>query len=137
MPQVIRRYLAFLAFLFIPLLSFADVLKIVVEDTIHPITQEFIARAVQEAKSTHADALLITLRTPGGLESSTRKIIESILASPVPVIVYIAPSGSRAASAGFFILESADVAAMAPGTNTGAAHPVMMGGGNMDEVMKE
>ncbi len=137
MPQAVRRYLAALAFLFIPLLSFADVLKIVVDDTIHPITQEFIARAIQQAKTTNADALLITLRTPGGLESSTRKIIESILASPVPVIVYVAPSGSRAASAGFFILESADVAAMAPGTNTGAAHPVTVGGGQIDDVMKE
>jgi membrane-bound serine protease (ClpP class) len=123
--------------LFIPILAVADVLKITIDDTIHPITQEFIARAIEQAKSTNADALLITIRTPGGLESSTRKIIESILASPVPVIVYVAPSGSRAASAGFFILESADVAAMAPGTNTGAAHPVTIGGGQMDEVMKE
>lgn len=137
MPQAVRRCLAVFAFLFIPLLSFADVLKIVVDDTIHPITQEFIARAIQQAKTTNADALLITLRTPGGLESSTRKIIENILASPVPVIVYVAPSGSRAASAGFFILESADVAAMAPGTNTGAAHPVTVGGGQLDDVMKQ
>ena len=112
-------------------------LKITVDDTIQPISEEFIARAIQQAKSTNADALLITIRTPGGLESSTRKIIENILASPVPVIVYVAPSGSRAASAGFFILESADVAAMSPGTNTGAAHPVTIGGGQMDDVMKE
>src|SRR5512147_1488706 len=110
MSQAVRRCFVALLFLLIPLSSFADVLKITIDDTIHPITEEFIARAIQQAKSTNADALLITLRTPGGLESSTRKIIEKILSSPVPVIVYVAPSGSRAASAGFFILESADVA---------------------------
>ena len=75
-------------------------------------------------RQTNADAVLIELNTPGGLVDSTRDIIQKILASPVPVIVYVAPAGARAASAGFFLLESADVAAMAPGTNTGAAHPV-------------
>jgi membrane-bound serine protease (ClpP class) len=115
----------------------ADVLKIVVNDTIQPITAEFIDRAIREAERNHDQALLIELSTPGGLLDSTRDIIEKIEASTVPVIVYVAPSGSRAASAGFFILESADVAAMAPGTNTGAAHPVSAFGGKMDEVMKE
>ena len=114
----------------------ADVLKIVVNDTINPITQEYITRALDEAAKQHADALLIELRTPGGLLDSTRSIIEHILASDVPVIVYVTPSGGYAASAGFFILESADVAAMAPGTNTGAAHPVLGGGVKMDDVMK-
>ncbi|HXZ80465.1 MAG TPA: nodulation protein NfeD [Terriglobales bacterium] len=125
------------ALLFFSLPATADVLKIVVDDTIHPITEEFITRALNQAQARHAEAVLIELRTPGGLESSTRQIVEKILASPVPVIVYVSPAGSRAASAGFFILESADVAAMAPGTNTGAAHPVMLGGGKMDDVMKE
>ncbi len=120
------RSCLFAFFLLLPLHSFADVLKITIDDTIHPITEEFVARAIQEAKNTNADALLIQLETPGGLGTSMRKIIESINASPVPVIVYVAPMGSRAASAGFFILESADIAAMAPGTNTGAAHPVLM-----------
>ena len=90
-----------------------------VNDTIHPITDEYIGRALAEAERNKDQALLIELNTPGGLVDSTRDIIEKILASPVPVIVYVTPSGSRAASAGFFILESADVAAMAPGTNTG------------------
>jgi membrane-bound serine protease (ClpP class) len=115
----------------------ADVLKIVVNDTIHPITDEYIGRAIAEAERNKDQALLIEINTPGGLLDSTRDIIEKILASPVPVIVYVTPSGSRAASAGFFILESADVAAMAPGTNTGAAHPVNLAGGKMDDVMKE
>jgi membrane-bound serine protease (ClpP class) len=115
----------------------AEVLKIVVNDSIHPITDEYIGRAIAEAERTKAHALLIEISTPGGLLESTRDIIEKILSSPVPVIIYVTPSGSRAASAGFFILESADVAAMAPGTNTGAAHPVSLGGGKMDDTMKE
>jgi membrane-bound serine protease (ClpP class) len=115
----------------------AEVLKIVVDDAIHPITTEYIARAIAEADRNKDQALLIEINTPGGLLDATREIIEKIVASPVPVIIYVTPSGSRAASAGFFILESADVAAMAPGTNTGAAHPVTLGGGKMDDVMKE
>jgi membrane-bound serine protease (ClpP class) len=117
--------------------SHAEVLKIVVDDTIQPITDEYIGRALAEAARNKDQALLIELNTPGGLLDSTQEIVKRILASPVPVIVYVAPSGRRAASAGFFILESADVAAMAPGTNTGAAHPVTIGGGKMDDVMKE
>ena len=115
----------------------AQVLKIVVNDTIHPITDEYIGRALEAAERNKDKALLIELNTPGGLLESTRNIMEKILASPVPVIIYVTPSGSRAASAGFFILESADIAAMAPGTNTGAAHPVTIGGGKIDDVMKQ
>jgi membrane-bound serine protease (ClpP class) len=125
-----------IAFLF-STASSAEVLKIVVNDAIHPITDEYIGRAIVEAERNKDQALLIEIDTPGGLLESTRDIIEKILASPVPVIIYVTPSGSRAGSAGFFILESADVAAMAPGTNTGAAHPVTLGGGKMDDVMKE
>jgi membrane-bound serine protease (ClpP class) len=114
-----------------------EVLKIVVDGTIHPIVAEQIDRAIQEAQRSHDEALLIDLKTPGGLYTSTRDIIHSILSSPVPVIIYVTPSGGWAASAGFFILESADVAAMAPGTNAGAAHPVRGDGGTMDPIMKE
>ena len=131
------RSLALFGLLVCSSLASADVLKIVINDTIHPITDEFIGRAIAEAVRNHDDALLIELRTPGGLVDSTRSIVEKILASPVPVIIYVAPSGGRAASAGFFLLESADVAAMAPGTNTGAAHPVIFGGKDMDPIMKD
>lgn len=117
--------------------SSADVLRVVVNDTIQPVTAEYIGRAIVEAKRNNSQAVLIEINTPGGLLDSTRDIIEKIEGSAVPVIVYVAPSSSRAASAGFFILESADVAAMAPGTNTGAAHPVSAFGGKMDDVMKE
>jgi membrane-bound serine protease (ClpP class) len=111
--------------------AMGGVVKITIDGPIHAITNEYIGRAIDHAASIHADALLIELRTPGGLADSTRDIVSKILASAVPVIVYVGPGGARAASAGFFILESADIAAMAPGTNTGAAHPVTSSGGNI------
>jgi membrane-bound serine protease (ClpP class) len=104
----------------------ADILKVVVNDTIQPISAEYIARALDEAHRRNAQAVLIEINTPGGLVSSTREIIEKISASSVPVIVYVTPTGGHAGSAGIFILESADVAAMAPGTAAGAAHPVVL-----------
>src|ERR1700704_3442891 len=132
----ISRIAILFALLFVSRAASADVVKIVVDDAIHPIVTERIARAIQEAGRIHADAVLIELRTPGGFVTSTIDIVQEILTSPVPVIVYVAPAGNRAASAGFYILESADVAVMAPGTNTGAAHPVTITGGKMDDVMK-
>jgi membrane-bound serine protease (ClpP class) len=111
------------------LLSFpaqAEILKIVVNDTIQPISEEYIARAIDEAHRRGDQAVLIEINTPGGLVSSTRGIIEKISSSSVPVIVYVTPTGGHAGSAGIFILESADVAAMAPGTAAGAAHPVTL-----------
>lgn len=133
-----RIYILLLGFLLlVGTCSSAEVLRIVVNDTIQPITEEYIGRAIIEADRRKDKAVLIELNTPGGLVESTREIIEKIVASPEPIIIYVTPSGSRAASAGFFILESADIAAMAPGTNTGAAHPVTLGGGKMDDVMKE
>ena len=104
----------------------ADVLKITIDDTIQPITAEYISRAIDEAQHRNAQAVLIELNTPGGLVTSTREIIERITSSPVPVIVYVTPTGGHAGSAGIFILESADIAAMAPGTAAGAAHPVAL-----------
>src|SRR6204780_1404387 len=132
-----RILLSLAAVLALSGVSCAEVLKIVVNDTIQPVTEEYIARGIDEAQRRNDQAILIEINTPGGLVESTREIIQKITNSPVPVILYVTPSGSRAASAGFFILESADIAAMAPGTNTGAAHPVILGGGQLDDVMKQ
>jgi membrane-bound serine protease (ClpP class) len=104
----------------------AEILRIVVDDTIQPISQEYISRTIAEAARRNDQAILIEMNTPGGLVSSTREIIEKITSSPVPVIVYVTPTGGHAGSAGIFILESADIAAMAPGTAAGAAHPVTL-----------
>src|ERR1044071_8439328 len=109
MKSIVLVALAVLAFANI---AAADVVRINVNDMIHPISDEFIGRAIDFAAAHHADALLIELRTPGGLADSMRSIVEKIIKSPVPVIVYVAPGGSYAASAGFVILESADIAAM-------------------------
>ncbi|HKD92664.1 MAG TPA: nodulation protein NfeD [Terriglobales bacterium] len=115
----------------------AQIVRVVLNDTIQPITREVIDRAIDNAAQQNAQAVLIELSTPGGLVDSTRDIIQKILGSKVPVIVYVAPSGARAASAGFYILEAADIAAMAPATNTGAAHPVVLGGDDkLDPIMK-
>jgi membrane-bound serine protease (ClpP class) len=135
-----RILLGLVASLILSSLSSAEVLKIVVNDTIQPITEEYIARAIDEAQRRNDQAVLIEINTPGGLVESTRHIIEKITNSQVPVIVYVAPSGSRAGSAGIFILEAADIAAMAPGTNAGAAHPVMLFGPTQvkpDDEMKQ
>ena len=138
MKSIARILLGLAAVLVLGSFSRAEVLKIVVDDTVQPITQEYISRAIDEAKRRNDQAVLIELNTPGGLVESTRKIIENITSSQVPVIVYVAPSGSRAGSAGIFILEAADVAAMAPGTNAGAAHPVVIGpfAPKLDDEMK-
>jgi membrane-bound serine protease (ClpP class) len=130
-----RFWFAVLASAFLVAPCSAEILRISIDDAIQPVTAEYIGRALAEAAANHDQAILIEINTPGGLVDSTREIIEKIVASPVPVILYVTPSGSRAASAGFFILESADLAAMAPGTNTGAAHPVVPGS-KMDDVMK-
>jgi len=105
------------------------------EGVINPVAAEYIAHVLSEAQAGGATAVVIRLDTPGGLDTSMRVAIKNITSSPVPVIVYIAPSGGRAASAGVFILYAAHIAAMAPGTNVGAAHPVAMGG-EMDATMK-
>src|SRR6185369_7595738 len=115
----------------------ADVLRLTLNDQITPASAEVIAAAIDRAEREQAAALIIMLNTPGGLDTSMREIVSRIDASQVPVIIYVAPSGARAASAGFVILMAADVAAMSPGTATGAAHPVMSDGRDLEKTMAE
>ncbi len=112
------------------------VVEVDLDDIVQPVRAEYVARGISYANQIHAQAVMLELSTPGGLESSMRDIIRAIIGSRVPVITYVAPSGSRAASAGFFILLSGDVAVMAPGTNTGAAHPVILGGTEIGKTME-
>jgi membrane-bound serine protease (ClpP class) len=113
----------------------AAVLSLQVNDVIQPIVAEYVVAGIAQAEREHALAVIIRLNTPGGLDQSMREIIEKILTSKVPVISFVGPSGARAASAGFFILLSSDLAVMAPGTNSGAAHPVSITGGRLDDIM--
>jgi membrane-bound serine protease (ClpP class) len=129
--------LAVAAIFLLSVSSSAEVLKIEVNDTIQPVTAEYIARALAAAAQNHDQAVLLEINTPGGLVDSTREIINKIVASPVPVIVYVTPAGSRAGSAGIFILEAGDIAAMTPGTAAGAAHPVTLYGKPDDTMMKK
>jgi len=121
-------------------LSAPRVIQIPIEGVIQPFLADFVDEALAHAASEHASLVLLTLNTPGGLDTSMRDIIQHIIASPVPVAAYVYPSGSRAASAGFYVLLSADVAAMAPGTDTGASSPVFLIGGTaaqVDETLKK
>ncbi len=112
------------------------VVEINLDRMVHQVTANYVRRGITYANQTNARAVLLELSTPGGLETSMRFIIEGMFESRVPVITYVTPSGSRAASAGFFILLAGDLAAMAPGTNTGAAHPVMLWGSDIGKTME-
>jgi membrane-bound serine protease (ClpP class) len=116
------------------------VVELHIDGAIEPVVAEYIDEGIDGANRDGAALILITIDTPGGLDTSMRAIVQRIIGSSVPVAVYVTPSGSRAASAGFFILLSADIAAMAPGTHTGAASPVAAIGGypvTLDETMKK
>jgi membrane-bound serine protease (ClpP class) len=110
---------------------------ITLDASINPATADFIHESIHKAKQAGAECLIIRLNTPGGLLKSTRVIVTDLLTAPLPVVVYVAPSGSQAASAGVFVTLAAHIAAMAPGTNIGAAHPVGMQGGEKDSIMNE
>lgn len=120
--------------------SATTIVQLRIDGEIEPVLAGYIVDGIHEAAREHASLILITINTPGGLDTSMRSIIQAILQSPVPVVNYVYPTGSRAASAGFFILLSADVDAMSPGTDTGAASPIMEIGGqtvNIDETLRK
>lgn len=110
---------------------------LVLDGTINPASKDFILRAIDEAVDAQAEMVILHLNTPGGLVAATRAIVSAQLISPIPVVVFVSPAGAQAASAGVFITMAADVAAMAPGTNIGAAHPVPLGGAAEEDVMAE
>src|SRR5438093_5841468 len=113
------------------------IVQIDVADIVHPVSAAYVKDGLNHAKDIGARAVVLRLDTPGGLVDSMREMVEAILSSPVPVITWVGPNGARAASAGFFILLAGDVAVMAPGTNSGAAHPVTATGQKIEDVMEK
>jgi len=140
MKRKISSGALFFLFLLPAILFSADsakqVMAVKINGVINPVTVEFISKSLIKARTVHAEAVVIQLDTPGGLDTSMRSIVKEISSSTVPIIVYVSPAGARAASAGTFITLAAHIAAMAPGTNIGAAHPVSVGG-KMDTVTAE
>ncbi|MDP2662420.1 MAG: nodulation protein NfeD, partial [Dehalococcoidia bacterium] len=113
-----------------------EIRLLTIDGVINPLTAQYITRELREGADAQVEVVVVLLDTPGGLESSMREMTEAMLNSPVPVVVFVAPPGARAASAGMFVTLASHVAAMAPGTNIGAAHPVGLGG-QTDPVMAE
>ena len=109
--------------------------SIEIPGTIDPATERWLGEALDDAADEDADVVILRIDTPGGLDTSMREMVQDILAAPMPVIAYVSPNGARAASAGLFVVQAADVAAMAPQTNIGAASPVSIGGGDVDDVL--
>ena len=135
-----KRYIfPVLLILCLTTLGYGSIIKITVNAPIHPITSEYIQKSLEKADRENASLIIISLNTPGGLDTSMREIIEKILSTETPVVAFVSPSGARAASAGFFIGVACDLFVMAPGTNTGAAHPVGVSitGQQMDETMAD
>ena len=108
-----------------------------VDGIIHPVSAEYLNEVINQADTAGAEVVVIILRTPGGLLDSTRTIVSRLITSRAPVVVFVGPSGARAASAGFILTLAADVAVMAPGTHIGAAHPVASGGQQLDQTMSD
>ncbi|PYO55291.1 MAG: serine protease, partial [Candidatus Rokuibacteriota bacterium] len=121
----------------LPAVALEPVSIIEMDGAISPITVRLLSSAIERARADRSQALVVELNTPGGLERSMRSMVQSILNSEIPVIVYVAPTGARAASAGVFVTMAAHVAAMAPATNIGAAHPVAVGGQMDKETVKK
>jgi membrane-bound serine protease (ClpP class) len=133
-----KRFLSYCLFVFLfpPVADSQTVVAMKIDGTINPASADFIHSGIRKATKEKAECIIIHLNTPGGLLKSTRAIVSDILGSPVPVIVYVSPGGAHAGSAGVFITLAAHIAAMAPGTNIGAAHPVTMQQ-QMDSTMNE
>src|SRR5262245_14632806 len=132
--------LSFIAILFTTLPLWAQsttIVEVDLDDIVHSISADYVREGLNHAKEAGARAVILRINTPGGLVDSMREMVEAILTSPVPVITWVGPNGSRAASAGFFVLLAGDVATMAPGSNTGAAHPVSVTGSEVGEVMEK
>lgn len=134
-----RNVFPVLLILCLTTLGYGSIIKITVDAPIHPITSEYIQKSLEKADRENASLIIISINTPGGLDTSMREIIEKILSTKTPVVAFVSPSGARAASAGFFIGVACDLFVMAPGTNTGAAHPVGVSitGQQMDETMAD
>ena len=109
---------------------------VVLDADVDPVTADWVVDEIHAARDAHDDAIVLEIDTPGGLVTSMRQITQAELRSPVPIIAYVAPSGARAASAGFFVLQAGDLAAMVPASNTGAATPIDMGGGNVGSDLR-
>lgn len=132
------KRLILIAFLLIPVLLQGAIYRLNITGPIESITEEYISGCFEKIKKAgDAKLVIIEIDTPGGFVSSTRHVIMDILDSPVPAAVYVSPRGAHAGSGGFYITISADIAAMAPGTNMGSAHPVAITGGDIDETMKK
>ena len=133
-----KKKLSLVLFLLLPLFLQADIFTMRIDGPIESITEEYVVDSFKKVQANpNAALVIIEIDTPGGFSTSMRTIIKEILASPVPVAVYVSPKGAQAASAGFFILIAADIACMSPGTNTGAAHPVSVTGTDIENTMKE
>ena len=130
--RLLSLCLAFILLLTSTVLAQSEILHLELASSINPASKDVVLRTIREAESLHAEFIIIELNTPGGLDQSTRDIVTAILGSNVPIVVFVSPSGARAASAGTFITLAADLAAMAPGTNIGAAHPINLLGGDGD-----
>src|SRR5438093_5703858 len=134
MKRILLYYI--IPFFISPVISAQTVISMKIDGTINPVTAAFIHDGIEKAKSSNAECLIIHLNTPGGLLKSTRVIVSDMLESSIPVIVYVSPGGAQAGSAGVFVTMAANIAAMSPGTNIGAAHPVALQTA-MDSTMNE
>ncbi|MEI6309275.1 MAG: nodulation protein NfeD, partial [bacterium] len=112
----------------------SPILVLTLDGSVNPISARYLVSRIEGAEG-QAGLVILQLNTPGGSDASMRQIVQAILLSKVPVVAYVAPQGARAASAGAFLTYAAPLAAMAPGTSIGAAHPVLSGGGQADETM--